>query len=168
MIKMFGIAPDCRPHSVSSSVAFGCLKLFATVPDSSINSWESGFIFNLRKNKHRSVLRIRFPERRKLRHIMRIHDITRWRAYNNYCTYWNSHLLEAPREYVLQGLYPGLNWAPFWPLPMSMHLVATPNPVSCCLLQRVRFHLPFFLAGWLTPTHPVGYRNYRFCYVNLL
>jgi hypothetical protein len=27
-------------------------KLFATVSDSSINSWDSWFIFNLRKNKH--------------------------------------------------------------------------------------------------------------------
>jgi hypothetical protein len=26
--------------------------LFATVPGSSINSWDSWFIFNLRKNKH--------------------------------------------------------------------------------------------------------------------
>jgi hypothetical protein len=26
--------------------------LFATVPGSSINSWDSRFIFNLRKNKH--------------------------------------------------------------------------------------------------------------------
>ncbi len=31
------------------------------MPDSSINSWESWFIFNLRKNKHQSILRIRFP-----------------------------------------------------------------------------------------------------------
>jgi hypothetical protein len=86
---------------------------------------------------------------------------------------------------------------------MSMHLVAMPSPVSCCLLQRVKFHterlllsgwlltnvqvnitttlhdtwhtciyitsallfillythLPFFLAGWLIPTHRVGHRN---------
>jgi hypothetical protein len=27
----------------------------------------------------------------------------------NYCTYLNSGLLEAPREYVLDGLVPGLN-----------------------------------------------------------
>jgi hypothetical protein len=45
--------------------------------------------------------------------------------HNNYCTYLNSGLLEAPHEYILRGLIPGLNWAPFWPLPMSMHLVAT-------------------------------------------
>ncbi len=49
----------------------------------------------------------------------------------NFCTYLNSGLLEAPRKYVLHGLVPCLNWAPFWPLPMSMHLVATPSPVSC-------------------------------------
>ncbi len=49
-------------------------------------------------------------------------------------------LLRAPREYVLHGLILGLNWAPLWPHPISMHLVATPNPVSCCLLQRLKFH----------------------------
>jgi hypothetical protein len=27
-------------------------ELFATVPDSSINSWDSWFIFNLLENKH--------------------------------------------------------------------------------------------------------------------
>ncbi len=97
-------------------------------------------IFYLRKNKHQSVLRTRFPEHRKLQHITGIHDIARCWAHNNYCTYLNSHVLEAPREYVLHGLVPGLNWAPFWPLPLSKHLVATPNPVSCCLLQRVGFH----------------------------
>jgi hypothetical protein len=35
------------------------------VPDSCINSWESWFIFNLMKNKHQSILQIRFPEYRK-------------------------------------------------------------------------------------------------------
>jgi hypothetical protein len=34
------------------------LFLFATVSNSRTNSWDSGFIFNLRKNKHRSVLQI--------------------------------------------------------------------------------------------------------------
>jgi hypothetical protein len=60
--------------------------------------------------------------------------------HNNYCTYLNSWLLEAPPEYVLHGHVPGLNWAPFWLLPMSMHLVATPSSVSCCLLQWFKFH----------------------------
>ncbi len=68
----------------------------------------------------------------------------------NYCTYLNNGLLEAPREYVLHGLVPGLNWAPFWPLPMSMHLVASPSPVSGCLLQRFKFHTQrLLLSGWL-------------------
>jgi hypothetical protein len=76
--------------------------------------------FQLAKNKHQSILRIEFPECRKLQHVTWIHDITRWQTHNNYCTYLNSRLLEAPREYILHGLVPGLNWAPFWPLPMSM------------------------------------------------
>ncbi len=57
-----------------------------------------------------------------------------------YCTYLNRSFLEAPREYVLHGLVPDLNWAPFWLLLMSMHLVATPSLVSCCLLQQFKFH----------------------------
>jgi hypothetical protein len=77
------------------------------------------------------------------------HNITRQQCIY-YCTYLNSGLLEAPREYVLHGLIPGLNWASYWPLPMSMHLVATPSPVSCCLLQQVKFHnYRFLLSGWL-------------------
>ncbi len=45
----------------------------------------------------------------------------------NYCTYLNRGLLEAPREYILHGLVPGLNRAPFWSHPIGMHLVAMPN-----------------------------------------
>ncbi len=68
----------------------------------------------------------------------------------NYCTYLNGGLLGAPREYVLHGLVPGLNWAPLWPHPMSMHLVTTPSSVSCFLLHRFKFHtLRLLLFGWL-------------------
>ncbi len=73
----------------------------------------------------------------------------RQQMHNNYCTFLKSGLLEAPREYVLHGLVPGLDWAPFWALPMSMHLVATPSPVSCRLLQRLKFHLAPLLSVWL-------------------
>ncbi len=136
---------------------------------------------------------------------MRIPDITRHWAYNNYCTYLSSHLLEAPRKYVRHGLVPGLHWAPFWPLPLSMHLVITPTQylavdyggsgftpnaflLSGWLLTNVQVnnittlyaicahmyihhigitillstHLPFFLAGWLTPAHPVRYNCCNF------
>jgi hypothetical protein len=55
-------------------------------------------------------------------------------------TYLNSHLLGAPREYVLHGLVPGLDWVSFWPPSPSMHLVAMSNPVSCCLSHWVGFH----------------------------
>ncbi len=53
-------------------------ELFATVPDSSINSWESWCIFNLRKNKH---LLYQYYESvslnvRNCEHITRTHDIT--------------------------------------------------------------------------------------------
>ncbi len=114
--------------------------LFATVSDSSINSWESWFIFNLRKINTNQYYESISLNVRNCKHITGTHDNTWKWAYNNYCTYLNSHLLEAPREYVLHGLVPGLNFAPFWPPPLSMHLVAMPSPVSFCLLQRVRFH----------------------------
>ncbi len=79
-----------------------------------------------------------------------MHEDARWHMHNNYYTYLNSGLLEAPCEYVLHGLIPGLNWAPFWPHPMSMHLVATPSSVSCCLSQRFKFHTQrLLLSGWL-------------------
>ncbi len=74
---------------------------------------------------------------------------TRRQMHKNYYTYLNSSLLRAPREYVLHGLVPGLDWASIWPHSMSMHLVATPNPVSCCLLQGFKFHPCFLLSGWL-------------------
>jgi hypothetical protein len=113
-------------------------KMFTTVPDSSINSWESWFIFNLWKINTNQYYKSDFLECKKMQHVMWTHGITRWRTHNNYCTYLN--ILEAPREYVLHGLVPSLNWAPFWPLSMRMHLVAMPSPVSYCLLQQVKFH----------------------------
>ncbi len=60
--------------------------------------------------------------------------------HNSQCTYLNSSLLVAPLEYVLHGLVLGIDWTLFWPLLMSMHLVATPNPVSNCLWWRFKFH----------------------------
>ncbi len=72
-------------------------------------------------NKHQSVLQISFPRCKELQaYCKNIWHYMKW-ACNNYCTYLNSHLLEAPRKYVLHGLVPGLNWAPFWPLPLNIH-----------------------------------------------
>ncbi len=69
-------------------------------------------------------------------------NIYRYRAivHNGRCTYLNSGLLVAPREYVFHGLVPGVYWAYLWPPLTSMHLVATPNPVYNCLWQRFKFH----------------------------
>jgi hypothetical protein len=69
---------------------------------------------------------------------MLILEDTRRKMNNNCYTYLNSGLLKAPRKNVLHGLIPGLT--PFWPHPPSMHLVATPTPVSCCLLQGFKIH----------------------------
>jgi hypothetical protein len=67
------------------------------------------------------------------------------------CTYLNSHLLGAPREYVLHGLDPGLDWASFWPSIPRAFRVATPHSVSCCLSQmnHVSHLSPPLLSGWL-------------------
>ncbi len=120
------------------------------VSNSSINSWESWFIFNLRKINTNQYYESVSLNVRNCKHITGIHDITWEWAHNNYCTYLNSQLLEAPREYVLHDLVPGLNWVPFWPLPLSMHLVAMPNPVSYCLLSGSGFTPDaFLLSGWL-------------------
>jgi hypothetical protein len=137
------ISPCCSISKISVSFLGGKFFmsiLFAKVPDSSINSWESWFIFNLRKintNQSYESDSLNVGNCSILREYMTLRDNEHTMIT---CTYLNSHLLEAPREYVLHGLVPGLNWAPFWPLPLSMHLVATPNPVSCCLLCWVGFH----------------------------
>jgi hypothetical protein len=131
-----------RQQYIASKEAVFCQQktsrvLFATVPDSSINSWESWFIFNLRK-----INTNQYPETTS-QELQAYYEGTRYNmraSCTNYYTYLNSYLLEAPRGYVLHGLVPGLNWVHLWPLPLSMHLVATPNPVSCCLLHRVGFH----------------------------
>ncbi len=104
--------------------------------------------FSPTKIKHQSVQRIRFPERRNSNTI---HEHMKYKTaiHDNYCTYLNCDLLEAPREYVLHGLVPGLNSAPFWPHPMSMHLVAMPSSVSCCLLQRFKFHTQHPSTIWV-------------------
>jgi hypothetical protein len=67
------------------------------------------------------------------------------------CTYLNSHHLGVPREYVLHGLDPGLDWASFWPsTPHAFH-VATPRSVSWCLSQRdwVSHLSQSLLSRWL-------------------
>ncbi len=60
------------------------------------------------------------------------------------CTYLNSGLPVAPREYVLYGLNPGMYWTHLWPLLAGMHLVAMPNPVYNCLWQWFKFHPNIF------------------------
>ncbi len=112
------------------TLAFFGLSLFAMVPESSINSCTSWFIFNLRKIKSNQYRVLVSDAGIVVRHI----DTRQYndKAYNYY-TYLNSGLLWAPREYVLHGLVLGLDWAPLWPHPISMHLVAMANSVSCCL-----------------------------------
>ncbi len=52
----------------------------------------------------------RFPYTEGIASIVREHKILhKNKLHNNYCIYLNSYLLEAPRDYVLHGLIPGLN-----------------------------------------------------------
>jgi hypothetical protein len=78
------------------------------VPDSRINSWESWFIFNLRKintNQYYELDSLDAGNGSMIREYMILQDDY---AYNYY-TYLNSGLPEAPREYLLHGLVLGLN-----------------------------------------------------------
>jgi hypothetical protein len=67
------------------------------------------------------------------------------------CTYLNSHLLEAPREYVLHGLDPGLDWVSFWSPSLNVFLVCY-GPSSILLvvlMDRVSHPTPSLLLGRL-------------------
>ncbi len=75
------------------------------VPDSRINSWESWFIFKINTNQYYESVSLSAGNNSMIRECMTLQDDTTY----NYCTYLNSGLLEAPCEYVLHGLVPGLN-----------------------------------------------------------
>ncbi len=67
------------------------------------------------------------------------------------CTYLNSHLLEAPREYILHGLDPGFDWASFWSPSPNVFLVCY-DPSSILLFVPTDWvsHLsPSLLSGRL-------------------
>ncbi len=80
------------------------------MPDSRINSWESWFIFNLRKINTNQYYKLDTLDagNGSMIHEYRYMILQDDYAYNYY-TYLNSGLLEAPREYLLHGLVPGLN-----------------------------------------------------------
>jgi hypothetical protein len=56
-----------------------------------------------------------------------------------FCTYLNGHLLGAPREYILHGLNPGLNWSSCCPASWAFFLFVLAHPASWCLLQWLKF-----------------------------
>jgi hypothetical protein len=78
------------------------------MPDSRINSWESWFIFNLQKINTNQYYESDSLDVGIATQYVNTHFYKMANAYN-YCTYLNSSLLEASREYVLHGLVPGLN-----------------------------------------------------------
>jgi hypothetical protein len=67
------------------------------------------------------------------------------------CTYLNSHLLGAPREYVLYGLDSGLGRASFWPsTPHAFHVPHPTRYLAACP-KWIRFHtylLHCYLGGF--------------------
>jgi hypothetical protein len=68
-----------------------------------------------------------------------------------FCTYLNGRLLGAPRQYVLHGLNLGLNGGSCCPVSLALFLFVLSRPVSCCSLQRLKFHAhPSILAGQFT------------------
>jgi hypothetical protein len=78
------------------------------MPDSRIKSWESWFIFNLlKKNTNQYYKSDSLDAGITTRYVNTL--IYKMADAYNYCTYLNSGLLGAPREYVLHGLVPGLN-----------------------------------------------------------
>ncbi len=68
---------------------------------------------------------------------------------------WLLYILEqpslgAPCEYVCNGLVPGFDWAPFWPLPLSRLLVAMSTQYLAVYLNGSGFTPnAFLLSGWL-------------------
>jgi hypothetical protein len=54
--------------------------------------------------------------------------------------YLNGHLLGAPREYVLHGLNPELNWSSCRPTSWVFFLFVLAHPLSWCLFQCLKFH----------------------------
>jgi hypothetical protein len=67
------------------------------------------------------------------------------------CTYLNGHLLRTPREYVLHGLVPGLDWASCWFSFSSIFLVCS-GPPSILLFvptAHVSHSTPSLLTGRL-------------------
>ncbi len=121
-------------------------------------------------------IRLPMPESGIFNHGVNIYSY-RTTMHNRQCTYLNSNLLMAHHEYVLHGLVPGMYWAHLWPLLMSMHLVATANPLYNCLWQRLKFHLNVFccLCGfslmnkqgsiyWKIPS-PLGGGNISRCHL---
>jgi hypothetical protein len=58
--------------------------------------------------------------------------------------------LGAPHEYVLHGLNQGLNWGFSCSVLWAFFLFVLAHSVSCCLLQRLKFHAhPSLLVGQL-------------------
>ncbi len=114
-------------HTVNIGPDMIYMYVFVMVPDSRINSWESFFIFNLGKintNQHYESDSLNAGDCNALREYKILQDD---KTHDNYCTYLNSRLLEAPREYVLYGLVPGIKLSP---------VLASPyKHASCCHAQ---------------------------------
>ncbi len=123
---------------------------FATVLNSRINSWETWFIFNLRKiniNQHcNSIMICTNNIFQKLKAFLSYETILL-----QFCTYLNGLLLGAPRKCVLHGLDPGLNWATCRFCFLSVFLVCSGPPGILLFVptDQVSHLTPSLLTGWL-------------------
>ncbi len=133
------LCPKIFWHKANSFLKNRLYFVFATVPDSSINSWESWFIFNLRKINTNQYYESVSLNIRNCKHITGTHNITWEWVYDTVITVhtWTAiclkHLANTSFMASFQAWTESHSGLSLWACIMA-------NPVSCCLLQWVGFH----------------------------
>jgi hypothetical protein len=172
------------------------------MPELSINSWESWFIFNLRKintNQYYESDYLNVANCSILQESTTLQDIEHiiitvstwtaiflkhlantsfmasfqaWTEPHFGLSLWACILLPSPTQY-LAVYYSGSGFTPKafllsgWLLTnVQVNNITTLHDICAHMhlhhigiTSLLSTHLPFFLAGWLTPTHPVGYNG---------
>ncbi len=113
--------------------------LFVTVLNSRINSWETWFIFNLRKiniNQHcNSVMIIQRTYYKNSRHFP---SYEKTYSYNFVHT-WTAFFLEHLPNASFMASIPAWTEPPVSSVSQAYSLFALAHPASCCLLQQIKF-----------------------------
>ncbi len=119
---------------------------------------ESWFIFNLWKNKHQSMTwksgctGINNLEHRRSIVSNSCQPFLTQLCNHKLCTYLNSYLLGAPREYIHHGLVLGLDWT-FGQLSSTCIFLVCPGPPSILLF------VPTIHVSHMHPPMPTGRLN---------